>query len=1063
MNLPRGLCMNWKFTFHSKMRNFQNKIVYLFLIILSLTPLVWFKDRGNALLNGVDTNFPLNPLIWLERRFFVWNDANAGSDFSSSTSGIFFHSLQALPYKLGFSLQQVQLISFIFWFLLIVFSAYVLARVIFKNRYLVQLLFVVIYSFNIYLFNTWENVKVANLSLVAGIPLALALFIQLKRNAMSKSMALILSSLIGIVISGSGINPSYFITFLFVLVIFVLSVVLTKFSLSTIKKAIIDSCLVIIPIVLVNLFWLLPTFDFVFRNISPEGSIDKIGFTNWVDSLSKDTSILNVIRLQGAWDWYAIDPVTGLPFYIPYALNYFYRQPFILFSFILPATALLALVARRRNDSSNYLYLFFGLMLVIGTFLCAGTHLPTGDYFRWLSNNLPFFTFFRSPWYIFSPLVVISLAGLTCLFFYYLLETFGGKLKVKIPLSFLLLILMVGNLIYSYPMITGKIFRPNRSDGFYVEFPPYVLQAQDWLSSLENDSRIIGYPGDEIERFKWGYRGIDSILSLLSDKELLYSSLNAPNAPIALLIQEFYKSLARGEVELTQNLAYKIGAGILFDKRDQESLAPKIQVKDWPYLANLGNWYFYKLLGNDNVPKLGGVSSIFIGYPYSSEPRMVGLLGRDQLLLNPDDTVFRSIDNLGKFVRVIVRAQNSQTNEFTDFNNSVSKLNNRLLTRDLSIVFFDFNILKESVYQPILDRNKLEDFGLEVTIGNSLKLELDGIEKDWKIVRVTDSFVYFDSIELSAGQHKISLALQNKNLIAGGNFEGPFSFDHKFVSEIRVDEDDFGRNLVVDELSQQAEIKVIENNGGHSLSVLNKGSLPTIDLFADFKISDFDPQDQYLVEFKYQQIYGSNASVIVFQGNADTLVKSQTERLPNYPQMNNFSFFFEPVKTESEAKVALLAPFINDPLGTRVLYDDLTVYKVFKNQMFFMESASVDPLPVVGAKVEKKSPVLYEAVVSGAAGPHLVYFAENYSPFWEMSVYNTLGQKLDSTPSHFSGNLFANVWYVEEAPEEYNAKFFYKPQLLFWLGLGVSAATLIFSLVLANSRSIKSLSKRMVK
>lgn len=92
-------------------------------VILSLTPIIWFWGKGDVLINGIDTNFPLDPAVWISRRFFVWNNfANAGSDFSSSTAGLFFHLIQVIPYEIGLNLQLVQLTSLVFWFSLIIFS-----------------------------------------------------------------------------------------------------------------------------------------------------------------------------------------------------------------------------------------------------------------------------------------------------------------------------------------------------------------------------------------------------------------------------------------------------------------------------------------------------------------------------------------------------------------------------------------------------------------------------------------------------------------------------------------------------------------------------------------------------------------------------------------------------------------------------------------------------------------------------------------------------------------------------------------------------------------------------
>src|SRR6185369_13085197 len=135
----------------------KRKLVLLIILLLGLTPLVWFFRRPGVLITGSDTNFPLNPAVWFMRRFFVWNSVgNAGSDFSSSTAGTFFHFIQYMPYKLGLPLQSVEIFSLLFWSMLIIFSTFFLATLLFPKNKVPQILFTVFYSFNIYLFNTWE-------------------------------------------------------------------------------------------------------------------------------------------------------------------------------------------------------------------------------------------------------------------------------------------------------------------------------------------------------------------------------------------------------------------------------------------------------------------------------------------------------------------------------------------------------------------------------------------------------------------------------------------------------------------------------------------------------------------------------------------------------------------------------------------------------------------------------------------------------------------------------------------------------------------------------------------
>ena len=101
--------------------------------------------------------------------------------FFFAPAGIFFHIVQYIPYIIGFPLQVTQKISLVFWFGLIAFSAYIYSDNLVKNNRLLKILFVCLYSLNIYMFNSWENVKVSNLSLVRCNPATFAYFYKIKR------------------------------------------------------------------------------------------------------------------------------------------------------------------------------------------------------------------------------------------------------------------------------------------------------------------------------------------------------------------------------------------------------------------------------------------------------------------------------------------------------------------------------------------------------------------------------------------------------------------------------------------------------------------------------------------------------------------------------------------------------------------------------------------------------------------------------------------------------------------------------------------------------------------
>jgi len=1001
-----------------KVKDIIKYFPFVLVFVLGLTPIIWFAGKGNILINGVDTNFPLNPLIWFIRRFYVWNNVlNAGADFSSSSAGLFFHLVQTVPYILGFKLQIVELISLLFWFLLIVGSSYFLSRVILPKRFLPQFLFTFLYSFNVYLFNTWENVKVTNLSLTAGIPLALGILILLDKGKMARKSGFFLSILAGVVLSGTGINPSYFLSFFLVIFFYFLGSIISSPRAKITK--LINPLLVLSTIIIVNVFWIFPTLNYVIKGVSIGGSIDKLGFTNWIDSLSENTSLFNILRLQGAWDWYSVDLVTGLPLYIPYALNYFYRLPFIIFSLIAPILAILSLIFRKKANS--YLYLSFSIMLLVGVFLGAGTHPPTGVVFRFLLSHVPFFSLFRSPWYIFTPLVTLAYAGLVGLLFDYIFEVLETRRHNigRILLGLLGTVLIVGNLLYCYPLVTGKIFRPGRSDGFYVGFPEYIFAAAKWLNEDTDDKRIISYPDDEIENFKWGYRGIESILHLFTNREIIFSSLNAPNSAVSRLVKEFYWRLKRQELDSALKIAGKLNASIIFEKKDQGSLSPPIPPgisRNFEF-KQFGEWFFYRLPSQGVLPKLFSTSGLIYSYPYDKGSTTLSLLDKDTQILNPDDDVVNKIDNISLFTGKAVVAKNLQMEDFQGFIDSPSKLAKNLISRDLSKGIFEFDIPEDGLYQPALEKYHLEDFGISPE--SNLNVLFDGREGHLKVDKLSDSYVFYQHILLNKGRHQLAFLLNDKNLITGGDFEKGEVFKKGGYGEGKV------------------EYEIKEGESGKYLSITNYGKTEPS---ADFQVSDFDPFIPYYVEVRYKQVYGNNALVVPEQNTVTTLVKAQNERLPNYPEWGTFSFYYDPVKTESEMKVFLISPFTADPLGTKIFYDDLVVHKVFVNNLVFIKKGE-NLLTAPEISFKKWSPVLYQGVVSKAVGPHVIVFSENYSPDWEIKAFDMGGESIKTDPKHFSINLYANGWYFEKMPDKYTFKIYYKPQILFNIGLVISCLT----------------------
>lgn len=966
------------------------------LLVFCLIPLFWYFGKGTAIINGVDTNFPLDPSVWINRRFFMWNNiSNGGSDFSFASAGIFFHLVQFLPHWLGLGLQVTQKISLVFWFALIAFSSYVFSENLVKSKKILRLAFVVFYCLNVYMFNSWENVKVANLSLVATTPILLHVFLKIKNGEWSFFKGGVFAAIAGLVLSGAGINPAYFITFFIIYFIFALSFVFQdKNYLSIIKSFFFVTLIVLI----VNTYWLLPTANFIFRSVTQSSSISSIGFNDWIDSLSKNTSILNIFRLQGAWDWYSFDSDTKTPLFLPYAVNYFDRVQFIIFSFALPTIAILSMFFVNKKKPAYYLAAI--VMLILGVFLSSGTHPPTGVVYKWLSLHLPYFSLFRSPWYIFTPMVILAFSTLTVLFFQevYNLILLKRLTKYKLGIDLLIVVLIVGNIVYCYPLVTGRVFRPGIRDGFFVNFPDYIFKAGSVLSDAGNRSRVIAYPDDHLEKFNWGYTGVEPVVNLFMDRETVFSGINNSDSGFSQIVKSFYENIKINHTESSINLAKKLNVDTILEKKDQQTLAPAILHSDYWTTEKYGEWLIHTFNSTQfqtPISKIYLGKTFYFGYPSDrDQANTLSLLDKDEHLLNPVDTIIGKINEYNDQGGVVVSAINSQKESHKK---SISR------KIDFSEVVFTFTIPESGNYKPAL-----ENYGLESASLDKFILLINGRQEGWAVERADTSYIYMVSRYFEKGDYTIKYKIKN-NVALYEDFESgvyPFKKDTE----------------------------------GKMLSMTNESEK---DVSIDFLFKNFDANRSYFVELDYQWDYGNYPLVIIDQRNSKTLFKSQLHSLDNNSNKMHLGVYYNPVQTQSDTMLSLVSPFSTEDGGTRVNYDNLTVHKLFTNNLYLVKAPSYQTDNAGEIKYKQISPVKYQGTVVDAKKHQTLILAENYSPEWRIKIKDMDGNDISFAANHFSIDTYANAWYIDTEVESYQFEIYYQPQVFFNIGVTVSMVSLL--------------------
>lgn len=1006
--------------------NFIKKIFSpLVALLFGLTPILWFWGRTDILINGNDTNFPLNPITWFTRRLYIWNGGlNGGQDAATTPGGLFFHGLQALFFQPTNSLQLTQLITFIFWFTAIPLSFYIFLRLVFKKfNPLAAIVGMTLYTYNIYLFNTWENSKVANLALVVGLPALLGLFIYSLREGISKKI-LVGVAIVGFITAGSGINPAYFLVFVLVLSLYLLFMLLSDISRkeSSLFLIHLSSAFKFFTVLfLTNLFWILPLLNkFFFVGSGTITDISQLGLVNWLRDLSQNTTVFNILRLQGAWDWYSFDDNT--PLYIPYAPVYFSHPFFIVFSLLIPFLVFISLLIIRRERN---LTLFFAVLFVLGIFFGVGANGTLGIIYLWLATNVPFFSFFRSPWYVFTPLITLSAAVLIFLIF----EQWFLRAK-WLALSAAVL-LVIGNLFYSYPLITGEIFRPTKRDNtFMLVIPDYVFQTRDWLASLGDGGRILSFPNTPIERFTWGYSGLDSILQLISDEDVIYPSFGVIKKDAIDVLQErMHKAIKDSNLKDASLLASLFSVSRFFVKGDVV-LPMGVTANfnpDYAFIEKnpkvFGPWEFYRLQENYTLPRIYVPKKIF---KVDGDLAAVAdaRVSENQLL-----SAFFYAPQIGSKVffeeNVTEKVFQVRNGELENFKAEIQYLeriedeNIRHREKYFDRARFDpFKVLytvtvdEDGDYELLIRDFYIEGFGLKlqedweaVLNGEKIKLTPRSRSEGW---------IYFESLFLNQGQNHLEIILpENPNLIKDGLFEEGEWLGNKGIS-----------------LSEDAR------DGKYALEL----TATIEEAWVKKPINNFSPESTYLLSVDYKREFGPRPNITIVQKSGPHTPWVQKELLSLSKEWVFYETLFRGEDISSTAEIGIFADG-NVEEGTRHLYDNLSFRRIFSNIGIFRKTVrpNVDDLPQITSK--KVNPTKYEVKVRDARQPFFIVFSETFNLGWNLYLD---GNKIDSE-KHLIANGYANSWFVEKMGS-YEATIEYVPQRLFIAGLAISGATVLSSI-----------------
>ena len=497
----------------------------IILCILGLTPLLWF--HGSEVILGHDSGLVMSPVTHFFDRLYLWTYRfGLGQDQSYALSGFMIHGFEAFVASLNLGLQATQKIVFIFWFLLpgitmYVFGKYVEKKFSFTNIALPSAVF---FMFNHFLLQGWFIAERTKFSLYAAMPLLLLFLLQWVDKKRSTVKTSLFISLLFFFLNGNASFPLFggiFVVLFAFLIFFIPSLFKTK----RIGSLVLLIVLTGICSSLLNLYWFLPYYNFVkstySQAVAQVGGV--AGVLTWVNYISKDSSILNLLRLQGIPEWYQ-NPDHAFA-------NIFLTNPvLILISFCMPILAFLPLLFLKTFKNTK-LILFLLFIAVISVVFVAGSHPPFGAIYVFMVKFIPGFVAFRTPFYKFAPSLWFSYSLLLSISVSFLLNRY---VKKEIYKRVLTLFLVCGIVLYSFPFLSGSFFDyVTNKRTMKTEIPSYVLQFKDWIDKNNTNDKIIALPFSnrsfKVDAYTWHYWGLSPITSLLTNAPIVNRTFMSDN------------------------------------------------------------------------------------------------------------------------------------------------------------------------------------------------------------------------------------------------------------------------------------------------------------------------------------------------------------------------------------------------------------------------------------------------------------------------------------------------------------------------------------------------------
>lgn len=966
----------------------RKKVLFDLLILAFLASLPFFLHGTylvfNSLLDPV-----INPVYLWQRELFLWNSKElAGTITGWGTSFLFpvtsffaFFSLFKLPIVI------VERIGFVFIYFLSGAAMYYLTSVIVPQKYrIARIIAGMAFMYNLYIFVTTQGAAVLLLP-YATLPLLLGLYIRGLNAEHYMKYAILLGFTSTIM---SFISPPLVLINVIVLVLFLIFHIAQKPK--NLQQIIKFNGFSLLFCVLLNMWIILPISHYVLTAYTVQAPVIFSETASWISSQS---SFSEILRLLGAWYFYG----TGAPGVLNFSYSPFFRSNllFIFTSFLIPILASLAFLIKPKSKH----VIFFGILLLIFIPMAVAIYPPqnpsfTGKIYLWIMENIPYINILLKDNHKFVAVLALSysfLLGILANESYLHLDKKLGQLTkfkrikkiAKMAPAFLVICVI---LINAFPIITGNLFY----EPMKINIPDYWNASVDWINNQKDDFRILELPEQNIPCYTWGSGG-DPALSLYSKS--IICTYPATASPSLNLINQIYDGIRKNstiDLEILRSLNVKY----ILQRNDFE----------WPLSR------------------------------YQHSPEFIQSYLNSQKGIHLEKTFgqlqFYVVDN---FVprHIYVDAGDIKL-KFNVVNNEANGVQHDYLINATG-ASVSFVVPVDGAYTLLVKQSefiKLQDNP------ESIVLDIDGnsIRVGYQIVNDTDTWVAFNKIDLTQGNHTIRigidliLPLSLTGFDAGEDWKG-------ITGDVSVDTINFkeGRQGLM--LYQGFSCaSIADKNVSLDLAT---GSSPSDRIDFWVYVDNATNLNQLGI------IFGTSPELSEYYVYWVTKGISDGWNYISIPKSN----FTDNAGHANWAKVSTVRvmAYANSNGMVKVTFDDL----VMASSGFDAIIRASDIIPP-DISYTLLNPTKYIVHVANATTPYFLTFSESYDQQWQAFI-NERGQtgwleSLFQEPvnEHFLGNGYANSWYITKTGT-YEITLEYSPQKLFYLGLIISLVTLILSVL----------------